>query len=437
SSFTVSADAKGAPCPPERFSPAFGGATENPLAGTYSPFNLSFSREDGEVQLEGLAATLPPGLLGSLKGIPYCPEAALAAVSGALGAGAAQEASPSCPTASRLGTVTVGAGAGPNPFYTQSGKAYLAGPYKGAPLSLAVIAPAVAGPFDLGSVVVRNALRVDPESTQITAVSDPLPQILHGIPLDLRDVRVALDRPSFTLNPTSCDPMAIEATLTSTKGTSAERSERFQVGACKRLAFGPGLSLRLKGGTHRAQHPALRAVLRMPTKGANANIARTSVALPHSEFLAQAHIRTVCTRVQFAAGAGNGTECPKGSVYGHAAAISPLLDEPLEGPVYLRSSNHTLPDLVAALGGQIDVDLVGRIDSARDGGIRTTFATVPDAPVSKFVLSMQGGRKGLLENSTDLCRSPHRATVAMDAHNGKTADSRPVLRVRCRGGKLG
>ena len=165
-------------------------------------------------------------------------------------------------------------------------------------------------------------------------------------------------------------------------------------------------------------------------KGNYANIAKAVVSLPHSEFLAQNHIKTICTRVQFAAGAGNGSECPKGSIYGYVTATTPLLDKPLEGPLYLRSSSHPLPDLVAALHGQIDVDLVGRIDS-KNGGIRTTFDSVPDAPVSKFVLTMQGGKKGLLENSRNLCASVNKADVRFTAQNGKVANSTPVLTNSC------
>jgi hypothetical protein len=414
------------------FDPRLSAGTQNPLAATYSPFFLRLTREDGTQEIGALQAILPPGLIGKPAGIPYCSDATLAAISGAVGTGAAQEAAPSCPAASQLGTVTVGAGAGPTPFYSQSGEAYLAGPYKGAPLSLAVVTPAVAGPFDLGSVVVRNALRIDPQTAQVTAVSDPLPSILHGIPLDLRDIRVDLGRPGFTLNPTSCDPMAIGSTVTSLSGATASPSVRFQAAGCDRLAFKPKLVLKLKGGTKRGDNPALKAILTMPA--GNANIGRIQVALPHSEFLDQAHISTVCTRVQFAAGGGGGAACPPGSIYGKATATTPLLDGPLAGNVYLRSSSHQLPDLVVGLHGPpsqpVQVEAVGRIDSIH-GGIRTTFATVPDAPLSKVVLSFPAGRKGLLENSTDLCKARSKATVQADAHNGKINDFRAPLQAKC------
>jgi hypothetical protein len=410
-----------------RFDPKLQAGTQNPLAGKTSPFNLRITRGDGSQELAGLSVSLPPGLTGYLKGISYCTDSALAAVSDALGTGAAQEASPSCPPNSQVGIARVGAGAGTNPFYTSSGRAYLAGPYKGAPVSLAVVAPAVAGPFDLGSVVVRNAIHVDPASAQLTIDSDPLPTVLHGIPLDLRDVQVSVNRDHFTLNPTNCNPLAVVARIASRQGATASRSVRFQANGCDKLGFKPRLSLRLKGGTKRAKHPALTAVL-WPRLG-NANAARVQVALPHSEFLAQGHIGTICTRVQFAAG-----NCPKGSVYGKVTATSPIIDYPLYGKIYLRSSNHLLPDMVLALHGPpsqpIEVDTAGRIDSKGDG-IRTTFATIPDVPLTKVVLHFPGGKKSLLENSTDICRGRHRADVDMRAQNGKTYEAKVKLVAKC------
>ena len=406
--------------------PSFEAGTLDPLAGAYSPFVLRLKREDGSQELAGLNLTLPQGLTGKLAGIAECSEAQLAQAKAreVPGRGATEQASPSCPASSRLGSVTVGAGAGPAPFHAQ-GDAYLAGPYKGAPLSMAIITPAVAGPFDLGAVMVRAALRVDPESARITAVSDPIPTIIQGISLDVRSVAVKLDRPGFTLNPTSCEAMAISGEAISTLGQSAQLSNRFQVGGCQNLGFKPKLSFRLRGDTKRGGHPALTATLTYPSKGAYSNIAKAKVALPSSEFLAQAHIRTICTRVRFAA-----NQCPKGSIYGKARAITPLLDKPLEGPVYLRSSSNPLPDLVADLGGQIHVALVGRVDSV-NGRIRNSFEAVPDAPVSRFTLSLPAGKKGLLENSTDICRGKHKATATFTAHNGRVLTLRPELKARC------
>lgn len=279
----------------------------------------------------------------------------------------------------------------------------------------------------------RSALNVDPHTAQLTALSDPLPQILEGIPLNLRDIRVYVDRTNFTLNPTSCEPMEIRATVFGSDGALATPSARFQATDCASLGFKPKLKLKLKGGTKRGGHPKLRAVLRTKqgpgSKNPEANIAGAVVRLPRSAFLDQAHIGTVCTRVQFAASA-----CPSRSVYGSASVKTPLLDEALSGPVYLRSSDNELPDLVIALKGQaipIEVHLAGRIDSVK-GQIRTTFDSVPDAPVSQFNLNMFGGKKGLIVNSRNLCVKPSRAMVRFKGQNGRIFQSRPVLKADCK-----
>jgi hypothetical protein len=402
-------------CGPRGFSPKLSGGTTNPTAGAYSPLVLDLIREDGEQNLAGFEATMPDGLLAKLKGVPLCPEAT--APSGA------------CPAGSKIGHLSASAGPGPDPLWIpQPGKdptaVYLAGPYKGAPYSAVAVVPAQVGPFDLGDVVSRSALRLDPESAKVTVATDPLPQIIEGVPISYRHLHVVVDRPEFVLNPTDCSELAITSSVSSTEGTLAHPSARFEVDGCKALKFAPKLTLRLKGGTERGDYPALSATLK--ARKGDANLGSVSVALPHSEFLAQEHIVTICTRKQFAV-----HKCPKGSVYGRAKAFSPLLDEPLVGPVYLRSSDNPLPDLVMDLRGQIEVAVVGRIDS-KNGGIRPTFDAIPDAPISKFTVRMRGGKKSLLVNSTDICQGSHRATVRMGAQNGRRLSARPPLRAKCR-----
>jgi hypothetical protein len=405
--------------------PSLDAGTVSPIAGAYSPLVVNLRRNDGSQQFSSVKLTPPPGLVGKLAGIPYCPDSALAAA--AAKSGREEEASPSCPAASYVGSVTAAAGAGPAPYYAP-GKAYLTGPYKGAPLSLAIVTPATAGPFDLGTIVVRSALYVDSKTAQITAVSDPIPTALQGIQLDVRSIQVKLDRPEFSLNPTSCDPMSFGGQETSTLSQVASLQSRFQVGECGQLAFKPKMTLGLRGGTGRNAHPALTATLE-PGAG-NANISSISVALPHSEFLDQSHIGTICTRLQFAA-----DECPAASVYGEATVTTPLLDYPLTGNVYLRSSDNVLPDLVPDLRGPanqpIKLEAAGRTDSIH-GGIRNTFEFVPDAPFTKLVVKLKGGKKGLLVNSVNLCDNPHKATVKFGAHNGATLTARPVLQAQCK-----
>jgi hypothetical protein len=401
--------------------PSFDAGAVSPIAKAYSPFVMHLKRNDGSQNFQALGVSPPQGLIAKLAGTTQCSASALATA--ASKAGAQEKASPSCPASSEVGTVVAGAGAGPAPYYAQ-GKAYLTGPYKGAPLSLAIVTPATAGPFDLGTIVVRTALYVDSKTAKINAISDQIPSILQGIPLDVRTVDVALDRPEFTFNPTSCDPMSVDGSLTSTLGQVAPLSSRFQVGECGRLGFKPQMSLSLKGGTTRGKHPALTAIL-TPRAG-DANIASLSVALPKSEFLDQGHIGTVCTRVQFAA-----DECPAASIYGEATVFTPVLDQPLTGHVYLRSSDNLLPDLVPDLRGPanlpIKVESAGRTDSIK-GGLRNTFDFVPDAPFTKLVVQLQGGKKGLLQNSRSICLQIYRATIEYTAHNGKTLTQRPPLK---------
>lgn len=243
----------GGACPRDTLEPSFAGGLADPTAGAAGPFNLRLSRVDGTQRFAAFGISLPPGLTATLKNVPYCPDSVLNGISGKEGSGRLEAASPSCPAASRVGNVSVGAGSGPHPYYVQ-GQAYLAGPYKGAPLSIAVVTPAVAGPFDLGNVVVRSAVHVNPKTAQVSVQTDPIPRILHGILLDVRDIRVSVDRPDFTRAPTNCEPMSIGGQVTGGSGAVANVSTRFQVGSCEALGFKPKMQLRLKGGTARNKY---------------------------------------------------------------------------------------------------------------------------------------------------------------------------------------
>ena len=412
------------------FSPSFEAGTASAAAGAYAPLVIKLARKDGEQELTHLDFTLPAGVTAKLAGVTYCADAAIDAAKAKTGK--AEQASPSCPASSRIGTVDTAAGVGSEPIHV-GGAVYLAGPYGGAPLSSVVITPAVAGPFDLGNVVVRAPLFVNPETAQITARSEEIPHILRGIPLKLRSVEIKVDREEFSLNPTSCDPMTVSSRMSGLDGATASPTSRFQVGGCRKLPFKPQLKLRVLGKTNRNAKPRLKAVL--TARPGEAGIRLAQVNLPHSEFLEQNHIKTVCTRVQFAAGDGNGSACPKGSIYGRAKAWTPLLEHPLEGYVYLRSNGgeRKLPDLVAALDGQIDIALWGKVDSGPNKGIRNTFEVVPDAPVSRFVLEMRGGRKGLLVNSENLCskQAKRRAIVRLVGQNGKARSFKPLVARKC------
>jgi uncharacterized repeat protein (TIGR01451 family) len=434
SSFQIIHGIGGGPCPPNgtpAFKPHFSAGSINNNAGSYSPFNMRIQRNDGEQDMTRFSAVLPPGELGKLAGVAKCPDSAIAAAKAK--SGLEEIASPSCPAGSEIGRSLVGAGVGSVLTYVP-GKVYLAGPFAGDPLSVIAITPAVAGPFDVGTVVVHEALTLNPKTAEVEvdgAASDPIPHILKGVPAKLRDLRVYVDRQNFTLNPTSCDPSSTKATLFGGGGdafSSADDvpvllSDRYQAANCAALGFKPKLALDLKGGTRRGGHPGLTATYR-PRSG-DANAKGLVVRLPRSAFLDQAHIRTICTRVQFAA-----KSCPKGAQYGYIKAWSPLLEEPLAGPVYLRSSDHKLPDLVFDLHGLVDVEVASRIDSVK-GGIRATVEQIPDAPLTKVILQMQGAKKGLIVNSRNLCGGANRAKVDFEGQNGKMSDFDPVLGAEC------
>jgi hypothetical protein len=438
SSFEITSGVNGGPCPPggvPPFKPGFEAGALNNNAGSFSEFDMRLLRADGEQDMTKFSSVLPPGQIGSLVGIDKCADAAIEAAKSKTGR---QElASPSCPANSQIGRTLAGAGVGGALTYVP-GQLYLGGSYKGDPLSVISITPAVAGPFDAGTVVIRLALTLNPKTAEVEvdgANSDPIPHIIKGIVLKARDLRVYVDRPNFILNPTSCDESSTDATLFGSfldvfnpaDDVPVELSSRYQAANCLNLGFKPKLGLNLKGGTKRGGHPGLKAVYR-PRKG-DANVEGLVVRLPRSAFLDQAHIRTICTRVQFAA-----DSCPPAAQYGYIKAWTPLLEEPLEGPVWLRSSNHKLPDLVFDLHGLVDVEVATRIDSAR-GGIRATVQEAPDAPLSKVELRMQGGKKGLIVNSRNLCGALSRANVQFDGHNGKRFTSNPVMRADGCGGK--
>jgi hypothetical protein len=423
----------GAPCAKtmaERpFSPGFLARPGTSKVLSYTPYQLTINRNEGQQEIKGFNITLPPGATAKLAGVPYCAVSEFEAATKK--SGAEEQKNASCNKEAQIGVATIQSGTGSSPLQL-GGKVYLSGPYKGAPLSIVVITPAVAGPFDLGNVVVHAPLNLNPETGQ-AQTSAEIPDVFGGVKLDIRSIFVNLNRKEFTLNGTNCKKSSVSGSVQGGGGdpTNSAAWSSFNVSSpaqgdgCKALSFKPGLHLRLFGQTRRAQHPKLKATL--TPKAGQANVALASVALPHAIFLDQSSLGTVCTRPQFAA-----EQCPKRSVYGHAFAESPLLAKPLEGPVVLRSSNNTLPDLVAHLKGQVDIDLDGRIDSYK-GGIRTTFARIPDLPVSKFVLVLPGGKHGLLQASTNLCAKPVQGIIRLTGQNSRKSNRHVRIQTPCKG----
>jgi hypothetical protein len=432
----VDAGIGGGPCPSGEaapFSPTAVAGALNSNVGSYTSFYLHMKRTDAEQEITSYSALLPQGITGKIAGIPFCPEADIEAAKRATGRQELEH--PSCPAASAVGRTLSGYGVGPALTYA-SGTMYLAGPYHGQPLSLVAIDSATVGPFDLGTIVIRSAFRIEPLTAQMSidsASSDPIPHIVDGVPIHLRDIRVYIDRPGFVLTPTSCEPSEVRSTLTGSAapftdpfGTSATISSHFQLLNCGTLGFKPKLAVKLGGGTRRAAYPRLRAVARV--RPGDTNLKNVMVTLPHTEFLAQEHIRSVCTRVQFEA-----ERCPGDSVYGHAVGYSPLFEETLEGPIYMLSnpSRGALPDIAASLhAGAIKIVVDGHVGAA-EGGIRTVFENLPDAAISKFVFTLYGGRRGLLRNSTNLCVNPPRAKARLVGQNNKGLYLKPPLQTAC------
>jgi len=436
----VQAGIGGGPCPTGTppFNPQASGGSLNSAAGRYSPFYLHLTRTDGEAEITSYSATFPPGLTGKIADIPYCTDAQIAAA--ATRSGTEELNNPSCPAASQIGHTVTGYGVGSALTYAPGGL-YLAGPYHGSGFSVVAIDSALVGPFDLGVIVVRSAIRVDPISAQVSidsAGSDPIPHILDGIPLHLRDIRIYISRNETTLNPTSCEPSTLSSALSGSSapftnpfGTAATATVHYQAFACGSLGFAPKLSLRLLGTTRRGGHPRLRA--EVVERAGDANIRSAVVALPSTEFLAQNHLRGICAAAQLARGA-----CPARSVYGQATATTPLLASPLSGPVYLVSSKNKLPDMVVPLKGDgIAIELRGKIDSSASGGMRATFEGLPDAPATKFVMTLKGGGRGLLENSVGVCKRRTFATANFSGHAGRAEALRVPLLAQCgkQGGK--
>jgi hypothetical protein len=376
---------------------------------------------------------LPKGLIGKLAGIEQCSDAALAAA--AAKTGTEELADPSCPASSRIGHTDVGAGVG-SVLTWVDGEVYLAGPYLDAPLSVAAITPAVAGPFDVGVVVTRLGLTVDPETAEVSVdpdSSDPIPHILRGIPLKIREIRVKMDREQFILNPTSCDELQIGADVSGSgldvfdpaDDVLREVSTRFQAANCALLGFRPNLSFKATGpeAHKRSGHPRLHSTL-IPG-GGDANIESAQITLPRGTFLDQDNLETICTRPQFAA-----ESCPANTQVGTATAQTPLLDDPLTGPVWLIASDNPLPDIVADLHGLVDFHLFGRISSTQVR-LRTDFDLVPDAPVSRFDLTLFGGKRGLLVNSRNTCKRNRlrKIDARFVAQNSKVREWRPKIEV--------
>ena len=408
SSFEITSGPGGGPCPnPQQFAPGFAIGTTNNQAGAFSPLSLTMTRADGDQQLGGISMHTPTGLLGTLSSVALCPEP--------------QAAQGTCGESSQIGTITAASGAGPNPFYVTGGKLYITGPYKGAPFGLSAVVPAKAGPLDLGTVVVRGSISIDPHTAALTIETDPLPTILQGIPLDLRLVNVSVDRPGFIFNPTDCDPLSIAGTLTGGQGLVEPVRSSFQVTNCARLGFAPKFEVKTNGHTSRIDGASLTAKLVYPrgSMGTQANIAKVKVSLPRQLPSRLSTLQKACPAETFEA---NPAACPQASRIGSAIAHTQVLPVPISGPVYFVShGGEAFPDLVAVLQGyNVTIDLVGNTFISKKGITSTTFQQVPDVPVESFELTLPQGPSSALGANANLCKSKLIMPTTFVAQDGVT-----------------
>jgi hypothetical protein len=381
SSFAVDSNGQGGACSGMGFSPSFDAGSQTPAAAASSPFSITIGREDREQDVSGVTVTTPPGLLGKIAGIPLCQEA--------------QANAGTCGAESQIGTTTVGAGPGPDPFYL-GGKVYLTAPYRSGPFGLSIVVPAIAGPFNLGTVVVRASITVNPTTAALTITSDPLPQFVDGVQLRLRKINVEVNRAGFMLDPTNCSAQSVGATMTAAQGASAHTSTPFEVGGCQTLGFTPQLTASTQAKTSKADGASLVVVVKSAL--GQANIAKVDLQLPKQLPARNTTLNKACAEAQFDANPAN---CPEGSDIGTATAFTPILNVPLKGPAYLVShGGAAFPDVEFVLQGEgVTIVLDGKTD-IKKSITYSRFESVPDAPISSFETDLNEGPHSIF--ATDL-----------------------------------
>jgi hypothetical protein len=423
-SITSGPGGQGCPGQVRPFKPRLVAGMSTALAGAFSSFHLKLDRDDGDQFLRDVNFRMPPGFTGDLGGIDYCSDAAIQAAARKLGTD--EQRNPSCPASSKVGTSNVAAGPGSHPFHA-IGSMYLAGPFKGAPLSVAVVTPALAGPYDYGTVVVRVALHVDPLTAQVSAVSDAIPSIIGGVPIRMRSIQVNIDREKFTINPTNCSPFSVDSRGFGDQGTMTDFSSYFHAVNCATLPFRPRFAVRQIGGikaTKRSSNPALK--IDLTTRPGEANVKSVAVTLPNAFEIDQRHLARLCSERELVA-----TQCAGRQQIGKASTTTPLLDQPLSGPVYAVSGSGGLPRLAFILNGQ--VNLMPRADtkSVKGGRLQTTVPVVPDAAIGHFHMLVFGGKQGYLANTRSLCVHAPVVRVEFNGQNGKRHNVTTRIKTPC------
>jgi hypothetical protein len=416
-SFNLVEGPNGSACPssPLPFSPTLVAGSTTDQAGGFTNFSLLLERGDGQQRIERLQFKAPSGLAGLISQVPLCPEP--------------QAAAGTCSEASKIGHGTVASGPGPYPLVIpQPGEPespiYLTGPYQGAPFGLSIVTHVLAGPFNLGTIVTRARIEIDPHTAQITVTTDPLPQVVDGVPTDLRLINSVIDRPGFMFNPTNCSSQEFSGTAYGTPPPSeggphaqAAISSHFGVGSCRELGFSPDFKASTSGRTSKAKGASLDVKVQYPSTPpgggrvtSQANIASVKVELPKQLPSRLTTLQKACTAAQFAS---NPAGCPAASIVGHAVVYTPVLPVPLEGPAYFVSNGgEAFPNLIMVLQGYgVTVELVGDTFINKQGITSSTFKSTPDVPFSSFELNLPEGPFSALAANANLCAPTKAKTV--------------------------
>jgi len=400
SSFQVSSG-----CATGAFAPSLTAGTTSNQAGGYSPFMVTFARNDGEQELGAIQVHTPPGLLGFISHVPLC--------------GEAQAEAGTCGPESQIGEVSAAVGPGPDPYYVTGGRAYLTGPYKGAPFGLSFVVPATGGPYNLGNVVVRAAISVDPRTSALTITSNPLPTILQGVPLQVRSVTVNVNRPQFMVNPTSCEHKTISATLQGSLGTSTTDAVPYQAGDCAALAYKPKISVSTSGKTSKADGASLFFKIAYPSGsvGSQAWFKAMKFDIPKQLPARLTTLQKACPSATFET---DPAACPSASVIGRAVVHTPLLPVVVEGPVYFVSyGGAKFPEVVLVLQGDgVRVDLHGETFISKAGVTSATFRSIPDVPFESAEVFLPTGPYSEFAANGDVCTQSLLMPTALTAQNG-------------------
>jgi hypothetical protein len=422
STFQITSGPNKGPCPSSLpFAPALAAGTSNIQAGAFSPLTTTISREDGNQDIQSVQLHMPPGLSGILTGIPLCAEA--------------EANAGTCSSASEIGKTIVSVGLGGDPFTVTGGQVFLTQGYKGAPFGLSIVNPAKAGPFDLGKVIVRAKIEIDPHTAALTVTTDPIPHILQGIPLQIKHVNVTIDRPGFIFNPTNCNKLQLSGQIGSVEGATAPVASAFQVTNCAALKFAPKFVAATSGKTSKANGASLAVKITYPKGpfGTYANVAKAKVSLPKQLPSRLTTLQKACTAAVFAQNPAN---CPAASIVGQAKVVTPLIPVPLTGPAYFVShGGEAFPDLTVVLKGSgaynITVELVGSTQ-IKNGITTTTFKATPDAPFSSFELNFPEGPHSALAANANLCNSKLTMPTELTAQNGLVfKQSTPIVVSGC------